>query len=106
MTRFAARQLDASGEPLFYLVEYEVTEEAGIFIYTGKAYATNNANKELTEEDEAFSYRFERPGEGWSVVNKIEVHSRFGEELAQKIRDTFFNDLVLNGIMGIEQRNN
>jgi hypothetical protein len=106
MKRFAAKQLDASGEPLYYLVEYEVEEQEGIFIYSGRAYATKDVNRELTPEDEAFSYRFERPGQGWDAVHKIEVYSSLGQDLANKIRETFFNDLVLSGIMGVEQRNN
>ncbi len=106
MTRFAAKQLDESGEPLYYLIEYEVTESDGIFTYAGRALATNNINKELTEEDEAFNFSFERNGSDWSVINKIKVISKLGEDIAEKIKATFFNDLVLSGIMGLEQRKN
>ena len=104
MQRFAAKQLDASGEPLYYLVEYEVKEDAGIFYYTGRAFATSDVNKEITEQDEAFTYSFERTD--WSVVNKIAIQSKLGEDIAMKIRDTFFTDLILSGIMSFEQRKN
>lgn len=106
MQRFAAKQLDISGAPLYYLVEYEVEEHDGIFVYTGRALATNDINRQLADEDEAFSYSFERTGSDWSVINKIKVHSKLGEALAQKILGTFFNDLILSGTMNFEQRRN
>ncbi len=106
MQRFAAKQLDESGEPLYYLVEYEVDESAGVFAYTGRAYATNDVNRELSENDEAFSFSFHRAGIDWSRIDKIEVWSRLGEDMALRIRNTFFGDLVLSGIMGLEQRKN
>jgi len=106
MQRFAAKQLDASGEPLFYLVEYEVKEENGIFYYAGRALVTGDINKELTESDEAFRYSFERNAADWSVVNKIKVFSKLGDDIAEKIKSTFFNDLILSGIMSFEQKKN
>lgn len=106
MQRFAARQLDAAGDPVFYLIEYDVNEQAGIFRYTGVAYATNDSNQPLGPEQEAFAFTFEREGGGWSVITKIVVTSKLGDDIAQKIRATFFNDLVLAGIMGAEQQKN
>jgi hypothetical protein len=106
MTRFAAKQLDESGEPLYYLIEYEIDEAAGIFIYKGRALATSDINKQLTEDDEAFAFSFERNGSDWTLVNKIKVTSGLGDEIANKIKATFFNDLVLSGIMGLEQKRN
>jgi hypothetical protein len=106
MTRFAAKQLDESGEPLYYLIEYEITNKAGTFIYSGRALATSDINKELTEEDEAFTFSFDRKGSDWTIINKIKVESKLGEEIAEKIKLTFFSDLVLSGIMGVEQRKN
>ncbi len=106
MTRFAAKQLDETGEPLYYLIEYEISELSGIFTYSGRVLATNDVNKELTEDDEAFAFRFERKGSDWTVVNKIIVESKLGDEIAEKIKSTFFNDLVLSGIMGLEQKKN
>ncbi len=106
MQRFAAKQLDASGEPLFYLIEYEVKEEAGVFYYSGRAFATGDINKQLTEADEAFSYSFERSSDDWSLVKKIKVVSRLGDDIAEKIKNTFFNDLILSGIMSFELKKN
>lgn len=106
MTRFAAKQLDESGEPLYYLIEYEIANHAGTFVYSGRALATSDINKELTEEDEAFTFSFERNGSDWTIINKIKVESKLGEEIAERIKLTFFNDLVLSGIMGVEQRKN
>ena len=106
MTRFAAKQLDETGEPLYYLVEYEIAEASGIFTYHGRALATSDINKELTEEDEAFTFSFERNGSDRTIINKIKVTSKLGEDIAKKIKETFFNDLVLSGIMGLEQRKN
>jgi hypothetical protein len=51
MQRFAAKQLDSSGEPLYYLVEYEVDEHHGVFTYKGRALVTNDINKQLTDKD-------------------------------------------------------
>jgi len=106
MTRFAAKQLDESGEPLYYLIEYEISNDAGTFIYAGRALATSDINKELTEQDEAFTFSFERNGSDWTIINKINVQSKLGVDIAEKIKRTFFNDLVLSGIMGVEQRKN
>ncbi len=106
MLRFAAKQLDASGEPLFYLIEYEVTELEGTFYYIGRALATNDMNKNLTEDDVAFSYSFDRSSADWSKVNNIKVYSKLGDDIAEKIRDTFFNDLILSGIMSFELQKN
>jgi hypothetical protein len=106
MQRFAAKQPDANGEPLYYLVEYEVEEQQGIFTYKGRALVTNDINKQLTDEDEAFRYSFERDSADWSLVNKIKVFSKLGDDVAQKIRDSFFNDLILSGIMSFEQQKN
>lgn len=106
MQRFAAKQLDASGEPLYYLVEYTVEETDGMFLYSGRALATNDINKELTEADEAFSYSFERNGSDWSIIGNIKIKSRLGEDIADKIRDTFFNDLILSDTMSFEQQKN
>lgn len=106
MTRFAAKQLDESGEPLYYLIEYEITNNAGTFIYSGRALATSDINKELNDDDEAFTFSFERNGSDWTIINKIKIGSKLGEEIAEKIKLTFFNDLILSGIMGVEQRKN
>jgi len=106
MHRFAAKQLDASGEPLFYLVEYEVTEQAGIFTYTGRALATNDINKELSDADEAFRYSFERSSKDWELVTRIQVTSALGDEMAERIKTTFFNDLILSGTMSFELQKN
>jgi hypothetical protein len=106
MQRFAAKQLDDSGQPLFYLVEYEVEGHQSLFIYKGRALVTNDVNKQLTDEDEAFRFSFERDSGGWEVVNKINVQSKLGDDVAGQIRDSFFNDLILSGIMSFEQKKN
>jgi hypothetical protein len=104
MKRFAAQQPGVDGKPLYYLIEYKVTENGDTYLYEGSVYVTNDFNKELTGDEEAFTYSFERTGTGWSVINKIKVESGLGKEMAQRIRDTFFDDLVLSGTMGFEQR--
>lgn len=106
MQRFAAKQLDDSGAPLYYLIEYEVSENNGVFMYTGRSLATADMNKQLSDEDEAFTFSFEKTGSDWSVIHKIAVTSRLGEDIASKIKATIFNDLILSGIMGFEQRKN
>lgn len=106
MQRFAAKQEDASGAPLFYLLEYEVTEHSGTFFYEGRVLATNDVNKELGDHDEAFRYSFERSSSDWSLVNKIKVTSVLGDDFAEKVRNTIFNDLVLSGTMSFEQQKN
>lgn len=106
MQRFAAKQLDSSGEPLYYLIEYEATQLEGTFYYIGRALATKDMNKQLTEDDVAFSYSFDRSVADWSQVNNIKVYSILGEDIADKIRDTFFNDLILSGIMSFELKKN
>jgi hypothetical protein len=104
MKRFAAQQPGVDGKPLYYLIEYEVTESGNTCLYHGSVYVTNDFHKQLTGDEEAFTYSFERTGSDWSVINKIKVESRLGAEMAQRIRDTFFSDLVLSGTMGFEQR--
>jgi hypothetical protein len=83
-----------------------VTELEGTFYYIGRALVTNDMNKELTEDDVAFSYSFDRSAADWSVVNNINVYSKLGEDIAAKIKNTFFNDLILSGIMSFEQQKN
>lgn len=102
--RFAAQQPGVDGQPLYYLIEYAVVETEGRFVYEGRGYITKDFNKELTSDDEAFYYSFERTPHDWSVISNIQVGSALGEKTAQKIRDTIFRDLVLSGTMGFEQR--
>lgn len=104
MNRFGAQQPGVDGKPLYYLIEYETFEVESTKVYVGKGYVTNEFNKELTAADEAFNYSFEREANDWSVINNIKVASQLGEEIAERIRNTFFKDLVLSGTMAFEQR--
>lgn len=104
MQRFAAQQPGVDGKPLYYLIEYEVMAYEDKYLYKGRAYVTNDFNKQLSEADEAFTYSFARVKDDWSLVSKIKVESKLGDDMAEKIRDTFFKDLVLSGTMGFEQK--
>ena len=104
MYRFAAQQPGVDGKPLYYLLEYETFEVEDTKVYVGKGYVTKEFNKDLSAADEAFNYSFERKANDWSVINNIKVGSQLGEEMAERIRNTFFKDLVLSGTMAFEQR--
>ena len=104
VNRFAAQQPGVDGRPMYYLVEYETFQVEEIKVYVGKGYVTNDFNKELTSADEAFNYSFERDANSWSIINNIKVASQLGEEMAERIRNTFFRELVLSGTMAFEQK--